>query len=71
MLTIYDFMEMFVDKSDIFVRIYDISGDADVIFEGYGNDIPENLEDYEISSLDNPDGTGIVGINVDVAEMED
>ena len=71
MLTIYDFMEMFVDKSDIFVRIYDISVDADVIFEGYGNDIPENLENYEISSLDNPDGTGIVGINVDVAEMED
>lgn len=53
-MTIRDILDLFVDESCVFVRIYDFRTEQQV-FEGYGNDIPEQYEYCEIMSIDNPE----------------
>ena len=64
-MTLYEFRELFIDESQE-VKIYDISSDdVDLIYEGYFDEMPDEFEDLEISSLDNVyNDMGYVGINV-------
>ena len=74
MFTIYDLCKMFVDDNPL-IRIYDCSDpEIAVVYEGYYDDMPEFLQDCEVSSIDNPyptDFDGYIGINVDMDEEFD
>ena len=68
-MTLYDFRYLFVDNSQL-VRIYDITSDKKV-FEGEFENLPTELEDYEVMSIDTIykiDFDGYITINI---EMED
>ena len=68
-MTLYEFRELFIDESQE-VKIYDISSDdVDLIYEGYFDEMPDEFEDLEISSLDNVyNDMRYVGINVDFSD---
>ena len=68
-MTLYDFRYLFVDDSQL-VRIYDITSEKNV-FEGEFENLPTELEDYEVMSIDTIykiDFDGYITINI---EMED
>lgn len=70
MMTLYDLREMFIDDSQM-IRIYDIAKE-DNIYEGEFRDIPDEYEDYEISSIDSVYPTinfdGYITINIDTED---
>ena len=53
-MTIRDILDLFIDESCVFVRIYDLRL-GEQVFEGYGRDVPEQYEYCEISTIDNPE----------------
>lgn len=65
-MTIYDLRYLFFDD-DQQCYIYAMESEKE-LFRGSMRDIPEELEDEEISSLDNvyPNNEGVIGINVDM-----
>lgn len=69
-MTIYEFARLICDAGCQQVKVYDISDDdCKTIFEGFLDEVPEDLEDMEISSIDNVDGNSdFIGINVDCEE---
>lgn len=63
-MTIRDLCEMFPDAQKI--KVYNIENNADVIYEGSSEDVPFDIDDIEICSIDNLDRTEILGINVSI-----
>lgn len=67
-MTISDYLDLFAEKGDQLIRVYDLAnGDAKIIYEGYGDEIPWEIECLEICSFDNIyllDWDGYIGINV-------
>lgn len=68
-MTLYDLKELFVDDSQL-IRIYNL-GSEEYLYEGEFADLPTELEDYEVMSIDTIykiDFDGYITINI---EMED
>lgn len=63
-MTIRCLLELFVDVSYVNVTIYDLNSDKE-LFNGYGDEIPYELEHMEIASIDSPAATDCITINVD------
>lgn len=65
-MTIYEFRELFIDERQM-CYIWALESEEE-IFRGQMSDVPEEIEDIEISSLDNiyPDNKGYIGINIDI-----
>lgn len=64
MITLYDYRGMFTDESQL-VRIFDNGNE--VVYEGAFDELPDELEDSEISSFDYMDKSsfdGYIGINI-------
>lgn len=51
-MTIQDFMELFIDGDSQHFNVYD-NEKEEVIFDGFGSKISDELLDEEISSIDN------------------
>lgn len=65
-MTIRDLLEMFIDENMQEFSIYDNEKEK-VVFTGYLDDIPEEYEYAEITSIDNLIvGTDILTVNVDM-----
>jgi hypothetical protein len=65
-ISVIDFMEFFIDKESQHIQIW--SNDREkVVFDGYYNDIPESLQNTDVTSIDNvySDNKGIFVLNVD------
>lgn len=64
-MRLYELRELFIDESQL-VRVYDATDDVELIYEGNFDMLPEELEDEEVSSLDNvyKDNDGYFGINI-------
>lgn len=65
MFTLYDLRELFIDDNQL-VRIYD--SNADQIYMGCFDELPDDMENCEITSIDNVyqiDFDGYIGINID------
>lgn len=72
-MSIYDLIELFVDDSQS-IYVYDLNTDNE-LFKGDASDIPADLEDMTICSIDNvypmdKDNpyAGFIGINVDSSD---
>lgn len=65
MFTVSDLTELFVDSSFQTVAIYDC-GKEEEVFRGTVDDIPEDLQDLEVQSIDNLEkNSDVLTINVD------
>lgn len=67
MITVFDFMDMFIDKDDQYFELWD-NGKEEIVFKGYWSDLmDEELENAFVSSIDNinVDTKGII-LNIDV-----
>lgn len=51
-MTIFELITSFVDEDVQEFEVYDTS-EGEVIFNGYLDDLPSNLADEEVSSIDN------------------
>lgn len=67
-MTLADLQYLFTDEQQ--VKIYDVNqDDVPVIYSGDIQDLPEEMEEYEVSSIDSIyDWYGYIGINVLVEE---
>ena len=62
-MTIYDIMNLFMDADIQKIIIYDVEYGKD-IYEGFYSDIPDDMQDYEVTSIDNLNKTEILTLNV-------
>ncbi len=63
-MTIQDFMTILVDGDSQHFNVYD-SEKEEVIFDGSGSEIPDELLDEEVSSMDNVYGNNdIITLNI-------
>lgn len=64
-MDLYNLRNLFIDETQL-VRIYDLKNDAELIYEGSFNELPSELESFDVSSIDNiyPDNDGYLGINI-------
>lgn len=51
MITVYDFINLFIDG--VKIALYDFTSETEV-FRGWSQDIPDEYEDLEVLSLDPP-----------------
>ena len=71
-MTLYDLRYLFTDDSQL-VHIYDITSEENV-FEGEFEDLPTELEDYEVMSIDTIykfDFDGHITINIEKEDEDD
>lgn len=68
-MTVEDFMDLMIDGGSQHFHIWD-NNKCEVIFDGEGSEIPEELLYEEINSIDNvySDCNGILTLNVDIEE---
>ena len=65
-MTVRDLIEMFIDDNCQEFSIYDNSAE-EVTFTGYLEDLPEEYEYAEVTSIDNlSKGTDVLTVNVDI-----
>lgn len=63
-MTIQDFMELLIDGDSQHFNVYD-NEKEEVIFDGSGSEIPDELLDEEVSSIDNVyDNNDIITLNI-------
>ena len=64
-MTIQDFMELLIDGDSQHFNIYD-NEKGEIIFDGAGSEMPDELIDEEISSIDNiyGDNGDIITLNI-------
>lgn len=64
-MTIQDFMELLIDGDSQHFNIYD-NEKEEIIFDGSGSEIPDELLDEEVSSIDNiyGDNGDIITLNI-------
>lgn len=65
-MTLYELINLCIEPSFLKVKIYDVNKCEDV-WEGFGDEIPEEYEDLEVSSFDLPVKDSIT-FNVDLEE---
>lgn len=65
MITVEDFIEMLLDSDSQHINIWD-NEKSEVIFDGYCNEIPDELLVEDIASIDNvyDDCKGIITLNI-------
>lgn len=63
-MTIRQYLDLFVDDSRLKVIIFNLNEGNDV-FEGYGDEIPYDLEDKDVVSLDITSFPGGIAINIE------
>ena len=74
-MTVYDFMEVFVEPNDQRVVLVDLrDGDVKEIFDDTYDNMSDEYQELELQSVDNiydhPSCYGKVVINVDTSEMD-
>lgn len=62
--TVYDFLEMFVDPDMQEVAIFDLTASKE-IYRGTRDEMTRDVQDMEICSIDNLDGSNVLTINVE------
>lgn len=63
-MTIQDFMELLIDGYSQHFNVYD-NEKEEIIFDGSGSEIPDELLDEEVSSMDNVYGDNdIITLNI-------
>nr|DAT91212.1 MAG TPA: hypothetical protein [Caudoviricetes sp.] len=63
-MTIQDFMELLIDGDSQHFNVYD-NEKEEIIFDGFGSEIPDELLDEEVSSMDNVYGDNdIILLNI-------
>lgn len=63
-MTIQDFMELLIDGDSQHFNVYD-NEKEEIIFDGSGSEIPDELLDEEVSSMDNVyDNNDIITLNI-------
>lgn len=62
--TIYDFLDMFTESDMQEVAIFDLNKDEE-IYRGTRDEMPGELQDLEIMSIDNLDGSKVLTLNVE------
>lgn len=63
-MTIQDFMELLIDGDSQHFNVYD-NEKEETIFDGSGSEIPDELLDEEVSSMDNVyDNNDIITLNI-------
>ena len=63
-MTIRQYLDLFVDDSRLKVIIFNLNEGNDV-FEGYGDEIPYDLEDKDVVSLDITSFPGGIAITIE------
>lgn len=63
-MLVIEFIEMFVDENDQYFELWD-NDKEEIIFKGYKEDLPEELEEATITSIDNI-YQGVNGITLNV-----
>lgn len=61
-MTVYDFYNLLTDNCEI--NIYDLTKE-ETIFSGWTDEIPEEIAEMEVFSIDSPDGSEMFTINID------
>lgn len=69
-MTIRDFVEMFVDESLVQITVYNMA-EGDNIHTCFGDELPDELDEVEIESIDIPTCACHFTVNIDVAPDED
>lgn len=62
--TVYDFLDMFADPDMQEVAIFDLTA-AKEIYRGTRDDMPSDVQDMEIMSVDCLDGSKVLTLNVE------
>lgn len=62
--TIYDFLDMFADPDMQEVAIFDLN-DSKEIYRGTRDEMPSEVQDMEIMSVDCLDGSKVLTLNVE------
>lgn len=64
--TVYDFLDIFMDEDMQVVSVYDVNHSKE-LFRGVRSDMPEEIRDLEIQSIDNlHEPTTVLTLNVEV-----
>lgn len=65
-MLVIEFIEMFVDEHDQYFELWD-NKKEETIFKGYKEDLPEELEEATITSIDNIyKGANGITLNIDI-----
>ena len=69
MITLGELLDLYVD-ANMKLNIYDLNDEVDkIVYSGYRDDMPDEYEDMEVSSIDNPyKDSYILTINIDTTE---
>lgn len=62
--TVYDFLDMFTESDMQEVAIFDLNK-GEEIYRGTRDEMPGELQDLEIMSIDNLDGSKVLTLNVE------
>lgn len=62
-MTVYEFLNLCIDDTQKFA-LYDFAKD-EVVWLGLAEDLPERLEDCEVSSFDGITNPNVMTINID------
>lgn len=69
-ITVYDLVELFLEADFQEIEIWNIYNE-EVIFVGILDDMPLDIQDLTVQSIDNLEkGTNVLTINVDTEEFE-
>ena len=69
MITLGELLDLYVD-ANMELNIYDLNDKVSkIVYSGYRDDMPDEYEDMEVSSIDNPyKDSYILTINIDTTE---
>lgn len=62
--TVYDFLDLFADPDMQEVAIFDLN-DSKEIYRGTRDEMPPEVQDMELCSIDNLDGSKVLTLNVE------
>ena len=61
-MSVYDFIDMCIEPSMLQVSLYDVNL-SEVVWEGYGDELPEEFEDAVVDTYDVP-YDGAITLNI-------
>lgn len=67
--TVYDFLDIFTESGMQEVAIFDVTS-GEEIARGTRDELPSDVQNMEIMSIDNLDGSNVLTLNVE-AELND
>ena len=71
-MTLYDLKDLFTDDSQL-IKVYDLTSE-EIVYEGELAELPYELEDYEVGSIDTVykiDFDGYITFNIEITEEEE